>query len=216
MDTTPSPDYFGSRLAEDARRVTLWQILWKYSLGRALGQPSVLVELGSGRCEFINSADSETRIAVDLWPGIAEYAGPGVDAHNADATDLSFINDGTVDAVFASNLVEHLTRGEAALLFQEANRVLKPGGKIALVQPNFRVAFRRYFDDFTHVSIWTDTAISDFLVSLGWHLISVQGKYLPLTIKSRIPFSPLLVRAYLKSPWKPMAGQMLVVAAKPA
>jgi hypothetical protein len=32
--------------------------------------------------------------------------------------------------------------------------------------------------------------------------------------ESRVPIRPWLIRAYLSSPIKPMAGQMLVVAAK--
>jgi hypothetical protein len=41
----------------------------------------------------------------------------------------------------------------------------------------------------------------------------VKPKFLPYSMRdSRLPIAPWLVRAYLHSPWKPMAGQMLVVA----
>ena len=37
-------------------------------------------------------------------------------------------------------------------------------------------------------------------------------RFLPLTVKSRLPVSPLLIRAYLASPFKPWGKQMLVRA----
>ena len=214
-----SPDeadgYFSVRLIDDPKRITLWETLWNHYLRELLKEPSSLVELGAGRCEFINSADSVKRIAVDIWPGVTRYAAPGVEAHQADASKLDFIESNSVDAVFASNLIEHLTKNEAENLFIEAMRVLKPSGRLVLVQPNFRDSYRRYFDDFTHVTVWTESGIADFLASLGWKIVLVRRKFLPLTLKSRFPVSPGLIRMYLRSPWKPFAGQMLVVAVNP-
>jgi hypothetical protein len=44
----------------------------------------------------------------------------------------------------------------------------------------------------------------------------VQPRFLPYSMRgSRLPIRPWTVRAYLRSPIKPMAGQMLVVASKP-
>jgi hypothetical protein len=43
-------------------------------------------------------------------------------------------------------------------------------------------------------------------------VLEVQPRFLPLTVKSRLPTWPLLIAAYLKSPFRPMGKQMLVVA----
>ena len=40
----------------------------------------------------------------------------------------------------------------------------------------------------------------------------MRSRFLPLTVKSRLPVSPLLIRAYLASPVKPMGKQMLLRA----
>ena len=85
-----------------------------------------------------------------------------------DCTDLSQFPDGRFDVVFASNLVEHLDRDAVDRLVDESHRVLAPGGRLILLQPNFRLAPGRYFDDYTHVSIWTDQSLGDFLRSRGW------------------------------------------------
>jgi SAM-dependent methyltransferase len=129
-----------------------------------------------------------------------------------DCTDLSRFAEGRFDVVFASNLVEHLDRDDAARLVDESRRVLRDGGRLILLQPNFRLAPGRYFDDYTHVSIWTDQSLGDFLRSRGWSLEAVYARFLPLTLKSRGARLTFLVPWYLRAPVKPLAGQMLVVA----
>jgi hypothetical protein len=39
-------------------------------------------------------------------------------------------------------------------------------------------------------------------------VIETRPRFLPLTIKSRLPVHPALIAAYLKSPIKPLAKQM--------
>jgi SAM-dependent methyltransferase len=116
--------------------------------------------------------------------------------------------------VFASNLLEHLDRDASNRLLGEAKRVLRPGGRLILMQPNFRLNPGRYFDDFTHVAIFTDQSLSDYLASQGWTVTDVLARFLPLTLKSRGSGLTFLVPWYLRSPLKPLAGQMLVVASR--
>ncbi|MCU1580504.1 MAG: Methyltransferase type 11 [Rhodoglobus sp.] len=208
--------YFDSRLKFDRKRLVLWGALWDYSLSRVMKGSSTILELGAGWCDFINNVTAPRRIAVDLWPGIIEAAAEGVEAHVGPAEDLDFLSDGTVDAVFASNLVEHLTHEQFDAILSESRRVLRPGGKVVFVQPNYRLAYKRYFDDFTHVSMWSEVSLSDFLSSRGWIIERAQARFMPFSVKSRLPVSRFLIRCYLASPLKPMAGQMLVVASAPA
>lgn len=208
--------YFDSRLQFDQKRTVLWSTLWKHSLSTVLAGSGTIVELGAGWCDFINNAHAARRIAVDVWPGVVHAAAPGVEAHVGTAEDLHFLADGSVDAVFASNLVEHLTHDQFDAMLRECDRVLVPGGRVALVQPNFRLSYKRYFDDYTHVSMWSDVSLPDFLASRGWEIERVAGRYMPFSVKSRMPVSKTLIRAYLASPIKPLAGQMLVVGRKPA
>jgi hypothetical protein len=46
-------------------------------------------------------------------------------------------------------------------------------------------------------------------------VIEVRPRFLPLTVKSRLPAWPILVWMYLNLPVKPLGKQMLLVA-KPA
>jgi ubiquinone/menaquinone biosynthesis C-methylase UbiE len=140
----------------------------------------------------------------------AEHVTPVV----GDCTDLSQFPDASFDVVFASNLLEHLDRDASNRLLGEAKRVVRPGGRLILMQPNFRLNPGRYFDDFTHVAIFTDQSLSDYLTSQGWVVTDVLARFLPLTLKSRGSGLTFLVPWYLRSPLKPLAGQMLVVASR--
>jgi ubiquinone/menaquinone biosynthesis C-methylase UbiE len=132
-----------------------------------------------------------------------------------DGTDLGELDDASFDVVFASNLLEHLERAQSDQLLAEAVRVLRPGGRLILLQPNFRLQPGRYFDDYTHVAIFTDQSLRDYLAAGGWQVEHVAPRFLPLSMRSRGSSLSFLVPWYLRSPVKPLAGQMLVVARRP-
>ena len=212
-DETAVSGYFETRLAHDPRRAKVWAHLTAY-LGRWIAPTADVLELGAGWCDFANAVTARRVVAVDLDPTVLTAARAGVEAHVVDGTDLGLFEDGSFDVVFASNLLEHLDRDATGRLLDESRRVLRPGGRLILVQPNFRLAPGRYFDDYTHVAIWTDVSIGDYLRSRGWGLEAVEPRFLPLTLKSRGAGLTFLVPWYLRSPVKPLAGQMLVVATR--
>jgi hypothetical protein len=99
----------------------------------------------------------------------------------------------------------------------EVKRVLKNKGKIILMQPNYRLAYKTYFDDPTHKKVFSDSALESFLINYGFKIVLKKPRFLPFSLNSRpsiIPVFPWLIRAYLYSPFKPFAGQMLFVAEK--
>jgi len=203
--------YFETRLAHDDNRTKVWRHLTAY-LQRWIPADARVLELGAGWCDFANNVVAREVVAMDLERVVETAAGPGVTAVVGDCGDLSRFEDGSFDVVFASNLLEHLDRALTSRLLAESGRVLRAGGRLILMQPNFRLDPGRYFDDFTHVSIWTDQSLGDFLRAEGWVLEQVQARFLPLTLNSRGSGLSFLVPWYLRSPVKPLAGQMLVVA----
>ena len=206
-------EYHNTRLHHDSRRETLWKTLCESCFQRFVRPGDTVLELGCGYGDFINHIRCAKRIAADRWPGIADYVNPGVRAEIGEITSLSGIADHSVDFVFASNVFEHLTKPEMAACLNEVRRVLRPGGTINIVQPNYRLCYAEYFDDYTHVSIYSDRSLSDFLCANGFRIVQCQARFLPLTIKSRLPVIPALIRAYLASPLKPLAKQMFLRAA---
>lgn len=208
--------YFATRFTHDARRDAIWTHLVPY-LTRWMPPSARVLELGAGYCSFINRVGSASRrVAVDLSPATREHAAPGVEVHLGSAVDvLRAFGDREFDFVFASNFLEHIEWPVLDQLILEVRRVLVPGGRLCLVQPNFRLDPHRYFDDYTHRTIFSDVSLTDWLASVGFTMTHVEPRFTPLTLKSRLGGLHFLVPLYLRLPWRPLAGQMLVVAESP-
>jgi SAM-dependent methyltransferase len=204
--------YHDTRFAPDPRRDVLWKTLVRSYFQRLIPEDGCTLELGAGYAQFINQVRCRRKIAIDIWPGLQDHAGPSVETLIQSACDLSGIEPASVDFAFASNFCEHLTQAEFAGLLEQLREKLRPGGTLNLVQPNFRFAYREYFDDYTHVAVYSDRSLCDFLTANRFRILECRPRFLPLTLKSRWPVSPLLIRCYLRSPWKLLGKQMLVRA----
>lgn len=204
--------YHNSRLTHDPKRDVVWKSLWRFYFSKLIRPSDCVLDLGCGYGEFINNVTARRRIGVDAWDGIASHLETGVEAVVADVTDLHAIEDGSVDFAFASNLFEHISQADFAQVLSALARKLASGGTLNIIQPNYRFAYREYFDDYTHVAVYSHLTLTDFLVANGYEILEVRPRFLPLTVKSRLPVSPTLIGLYLKSPFKPMGKQMLVRA----
>jgi SAM-dependent methyltransferase len=204
--------YFDTRFTHDPRRDLVWKTLCERHFSRLISATDCVLELGAGYGTFINNVTAARRIAVDQWSGFVAHLGPGVEGKVGNVTDLSFLEAASVNFAFASNLFEHITQDDFATVLEQLKRILAVEGTLNILQPNFYYAYREYFDDYTHRTIYTHTGLCDFLAAHGYNVIECQKGFLPLTLKSRMPVSKTLIRAYLASPWKPFAKQMLIRA----
>jgi len=207
-----APDYHGSRLPADPRRDVLWQSLWRYRFSGMVRSSDCVLDLGAGYGSFINTVVARRRIAVDAWEGFPAHLAPGIEHRIGSVTELDFLEDASVDFAFASNLFEHLTREQFATVLAALRRKLTAEGTLTIVQPNYRYAFREYFDDFDHKSVYSHVSLTDFLVASGYEVFLVEPRFMPLSVKGRLPVRPWLIRAWLASPIKPIGKQMLVRA----
>lgn len=207
-----SDAYHDTRLAMDPKRAKVWLALWRFWFSKRIGAGDTVLDIGAGYGDFINAVQAKRRIATDLWPGLRDHAAPGVEVVIGVADEIAGIEPGTVDFAFASNLFEHLPQDAFAKVLVRVRQLLSDRGTLTILQPNYRFAYREYFDDYTHVAVYSDLSLADFLAANGWEVLEVHPRFLPLTIKSRLPTSELLIGAYLRSPIKPMGKQMLLVA----
>ena len=206
-------EYFAARFTFDPQRAGVWRELTRF-IARDIADSSTVLELGCGYGDFINAVAANRKIAVDVHAAVREHLAPGVEFICGDCAKLGFIERGAVTTVFASNLLEHIAREQLPALLAEIRRVLRPGGRLLLLQPNYRLCPARYFDDYTHVTVFSDVGLCGFLKSEGFSIRKCVPGLLPFSMQSRLPKHPLLVRLYLNSPIRPGAGQMYVVAEK--
>jgi SAM-dependent methyltransferase len=214
-DRQVATGYHDVHLPEDPARAMVWAVIADY-LQRWVPAQSHVLEIGAGYCCWINAVRAARRVAVDSWTDMPRHAASGVETIVLDAsTGLTRFPDATFDVVLASNVIEHFEPDAAADVVREVARLLRDDGHAIVIQPNFRYAYRHYFDDYTHRSTFTDVSLANLLRSKGLRVLRVEPRFLPYSMReSRLPVKPWLVRAYLRSPIRPWAGQMLVVAQK--
>ena len=215
MTTVSNRPYFDTRFKPDARRETLWRHLTHY-LTRYISADASVLELGAGYCYFINNVNARRRVAVDLGDQVLTCAAAGVEAVHGDV--LSFLRAApadTFDFIFASNFLEHFEWPQLDEMIGEVRRILVPRGRLGLIQPNFRLAPGRYFDDYTHRTIFSDASLTDWLEASGLRVVQCTPRFLPFTVKSKLGGLAFLVPLYLRLPWRPFAGQMFVLAERP-
>lgn len=223
--STPPPEQldriYSNRFPEADReaKARIWQVLMKHYFQRFVGPGDTVLDLGCGFGEFLNHVRCERRIGVDLNPASPRFLDPGVEFHSASVTDLSFLEDDTVDLVFTSNLMEHLPDKPAVeAMLRECRRVLRPGGTFMALGPNLRFLPGTYWDFWDHLVPLTDRSLVEALETLDYEITEAIPRFLPYTTRSSLPQSPWLVRLYLANPWawRILGGQFLVRAAKPS
>lgn len=212
-------DLYSNRFnpTEQHRKDLLWQVLCKDFFQKYVRPDDRVIDLGAGYCEFINHIECGTKIAIDLNPDTPRYANPNVRVLQCVANAMPEIPDSFADVVFASNFFEHLRTKDIFLeTLREILRVLRPGGRLLVLQPNIRFLSGEYWDFLDHHIPLTDRTIVEALALLGFTIREVRPRFLPYTTKSRIPQHPLLVALYLRLPFvqRLMGKQAWIVAVK--
>jgi len=206
--------YYAGRYADVPGRNAVWQELCAY-MQQYMPANAEVLDIGAGYCSFINNITAAGKHALDIYPGFTQYAGAGVTVHAGSCCAMTMFPAEKFDVVFASNLLEHLTADETAPALNEIIRVLKPGGSLLLMQPNFRYAGAAYFDDHTHRQIFTHVGLAGLLEAAGFRIEKVVPRFIPFSFKSRLPAWRWLVAIYVRMPIRPFARQMFLVARKP-
>ena len=96
--------------------------------------------------------------------------------------------------------------------------MLRPGGRLLVLQPNLRAVGAAYWDFVDHHIALTDRSLAEAVGLSGLRVTELVPRFLPYTTRSRTPQHPLLVRLYLlcRPLWWIMGGQAWLVATKPS
>jgi len=123
------------------------------------------------------------------------------------------------DGVFLSNFLEHLPDQNAvAVVLSRLLDAMRPGGRIAIMGPNFRYCAKDYFNCADHSVILTHVGVAEHVYAAGFDVATVTPRFLPYSFRGLLPPSPRLTRTYLRMPvlWRLFGKQFLVIARKPA
>jgi ubiquinone/menaquinone biosynthesis C-methylase UbiE len=202
------------RDVDQAGRHAVWGEIARYVHAR-MGAPERVLDPAAGRGELITSVPAAERWGVDL-----------VKQGDLEAADVRMIIDDIMEAdlpadyfdgVFISNFLEHLPDQTAvAAMLGKMYTTMAPGGRIAIIGPNFKHCAREYFDCADHTVILTHVGAAEHLYAAGFEITSVTPRFLPYSFRSLLPLSPRLASAYLRTPmlWRLFGKQFFLIARK--
>lgn len=200
------------RDVDQESRQAVWREIAAYVHGR-MGAPQRVLDPAAGRGEFITAVPAAERWAVDLVKQ-ADTEAAGVQTIIADIMDAD-LPDGYFDGVFLSNFLEHLPSQDAvAGVLGKLRAAMVPGGRIAVIGPNFRYCAREYFDCADHTVILTHVSMAEHLHAAGFSITTVVPRFLPYSFRGLLPPSPQLTGTYLRTPalWRVLGKQFFLIA----
>jgi SAM-dependent methyltransferase len=204
--------------ADQARKEAIWIELGRY-LQRYVEPNARVVDIACDLGYFIRNIRAADKWATDIRDVAVTLP---KDVHFVRASGLDLANalpNESFDLAFFSNYLEHLPSTEAVLQqLRVTHALLKPGGRVLILQPNIRLIGGAFWDFIDHQTALTEKSLAEAAVMAGFHTKEVITRFLPYTTKSRLPQHPAVVRAYLAFPpaWLLFGKQTLYLGEKPA
>lgn len=204
--------------ADQARKEEIWRELGRY-LQRYIAPSARVVDIACDLGYFIRNIRAAERWATDIRD-VGATLPPDVRFIRGNGLELAeLLPNNTFDLAFFSNYLEHLPSTEAVLeQLRVTFALLKPGGRVLILQPNIRLIGGAYWDFIDHQTALTEKSLAEAATMAGFRTKQVITRFMPYTTKSMLPQHPLLVRAYLSLPpvWYIFGKQTLYLGEKPA
>jgi SAM-dependent methyltransferase len=195
----------------------VWREVVRY-LQRWVPSTGAVLDVACDEGYFIRNIQAAERWASDVRD-VSHSLASGVRFVAVDAREISgSVPHDHFDVVFMSNYLEHLPSSmDVMRQMRDVSRILRPGGRLIVLQPNIRYVGAAYWDFIDHQTPLTEHSLAEAARLAGLEIEKVIPRFLPYTTKSRLPQHPLLVRWYLKLPlaWRIMGRQTLLIARRP-
>jgi ubiquinone/menaquinone biosynthesis C-methylase UbiE len=161
-----------------------------------------LLEIGCGRGEFLRAFQQLglSCYGVDLseqaFCDLKDIQVAKLDISN----DVLPFEDGSFDVVYHKSLIEHLYSPDH--LMKETCRVLKPGGRVIILTPEWVSTMKVFYEDYTHSRPYTVTAVSDLLKVYEFKRIEAELFYqLPILWRyPKLKTISLFLQMFLSTP----------------
>ena len=169
----------------------------KYFFQNYINKNSTVLDVPCGYGVFINNIVCKDKYAVDINNNCKEYLPKNVKFLLGSSTKLK-LKDKSIDAIFVSNFFEHISRDDIVRTIKEFRRILRPDGRVLILQPNIRFAAKDYWMFFDHITPVDDRALIEIFTALDFSLVHNIERFLPFTMQSKFPKPAFLIRLYLQ------------------
>jgi SAM-dependent methyltransferase len=205
------------RIRFDEREVSAKNAVWREIvafLGKWIDPRAPVLDVACDRGHFIRHVAASERWATDIRDVSAALPSDVRFVQSSGLELAAAVPTGYFGTVFMSNYLEHLESGAAVIdQLRVARGLLRPGGRLIVLQPNIRLVGPRYWDFIDHRVALTETSLLEAAELAGLRTVELITRFLPYSTKGRLPTAGLLVRSYLRFPlaWAVMGKQSLYV-----
>ena len=139
-----------------------------------LANGSKILDLGCGRAEFLRGfircgldgyGVDQSLIGKSICPE-AEILQSDLESKPLPYEDDSF------DVIFSKSVLEHFYYPDK--LVEEMLRILKPGGRMIAMVPDWESIYKVFYDDYTHRTPFTITSLRDIFLIHGFNDVTVK------------------------------------------
>jgi len=150
-----------------------------------------LLEIGCGRGDFLLAFHNAGLKCSGVDKEKTSITLPAdLDVKQCDISQESLpFKDNTFDVVYHKSLIEHLY--DPGGLMDETYRVLKPGGIVIILTPDWASQTKVFYEDFTHSRPYDTTALKDLLQIKGFSNVNTELFY-QLPVIWHLPFLKIL------------------------
>ena len=212
------PELYEARF--DEREVSakdgVWREIVRY-LERWIDPAAPVLDVACDRGHFIRWVNATERWATDirdvqasLPPDVRFVQASGLALE--EAVPASYFG-----TVFMSNYLEHLDSSDAVIeQLRVAAQLLKPGGRVIVLQPNIRLVGPHYWDFIDHRVALTERSLLEAAERAGLQTVDLITRFIPYSTKGRLPTAAPLVRAYLRfrPAWWVLGRQSLYIGTR--
>ncbi len=134
-----------------------------------------VLEVGAGRCEVLKNFKNLGLfcVAADISPVSKKYAdNAGIDFFLLKNDNKLPFEDNSMDIIYTKSLIEHII--EPTALIVEFKRVLKPGGKLLCLTPDWESNMKIFYDDITHVKPFTRNSLEQLFEMTEFKNIKIE------------------------------------------
>lgn len=210
---------YGRRFSrrQDRVRRRMWAEIARF-LQRHVPDGAHVLDIAADNGHLLAGIRADVKIASDIRDTSAELP-DDVRFIRSDSLALrDALPVGELDVVFMSNFLEHLPSGAAVIeQFRVVFDLLRPGGRVIVLQPNVRLTKGAYWDFVDHATALTERSLEEAATLAGFRRRELITRFLPYTTKSRLPKHRLVVRLYLalRPAWWIFGKQTLYIGEKP-
>jgi SAM-dependent methyltransferase len=194
------PELYDARF--DEREISRKDDVWREIVGylqRYIDADGPILDLACDQGHFIRFVAARERWATDIR-----------DVQAALPDDVRFVQGSGLDlaqllptgyfaTVFMSNYLEHLDTGDAVIdQLRVVRSLLRPGGRVIVLQPNIRLVGPRYWDFIDHKVALTERSLLEAAELADIRTVDLVTRFIPYSTKGRLPTDRRLVRAYLR------------------